>query len=77
MADEKRQVHVKLAVVMCTAQTSWDDAALIFQDQTGDLAPRKVTLRIERPSDISYIRERLQDIENAWRRELDTLRAGT
>lgn len=74
MADEKRQVHVKLGVFYCVAQTSWNSSALIFEDRTGDVAPRKVTLLIERPSDIAYIRERLDNIEAAWRKELDNIK---
>lgn len=74
MADltaEKRTVHVTLGVFHCVAMTSWTGAALVFTDQSGDKAPRKVTLRIERPSDLSYIRERLQNIEDAWRKEIE------
>ncbi len=74
MTDEKRKVHVKLGIFHCVAQTSWSSAALIFEDRTGDVAPRKVTLQIERPSDIAYIRERLDNIEDAWRKELDCIK---
>lgn len=74
MTDEKRLVHVTLCVVECSAHTSWRDAALIFTDRSGDKAPRKVTLQIEHPADIAYIRERLNDIETSWRRSLDSLK---
>lgn len=72
--QEKRVRHLSLRVFYCKAQTSWNESALVFEDNTGDGAQKKVTLVIERPSDIAYIRERLQDVENAWRKELDTLK---
>ena len=74
LPDEKRLVHVKLCVVECSALTGWSTAALVFTDQSGDKAPRKVTLQIEHPNDIAYIRERLNDIETSWRRSLDSLK---
>lgn len=71
LPKEKRLVHTTIGIFHCVAQTSWDRAALVLTDQSGDKAPRKVTIMIERPSDISYIRERLQNIEDAWRKELE------
>lgn len=73
--DEKRTVKVKVGVYFIEAETGWNRSALIIKDHSGDLAPREVTLRIDQPSDISYIRERLQDIENGWRKELDALKS--
>lgn len=74
MSDEKRLVHTTVGVFYCTATTSWSNAALVFEDNTGDKAPRKVTIKIDRPSDISYIRERLQNIEDGWKKELESLK---
>jgi uncharacterized membrane protein len=74
---EKRVVKVTLGVFYATVSTGWNQSALILEDNSGDVAPRKVTLRIERPSDIEYIRERLQQIEDAWRKELDSLKVTT
>lgn len=72
LSAEKRLRHVSIRVFHCVAQTGWSSSALIFTDQSGDIAPRKVTLKIDSPSDISYIRERLQNIEDAWRKEIET-----
>jgi hypothetical protein len=72
--NDKRTVHVKLRVFNITAHTSWSSSALIMSDASGEAAPRKVTLVIERPSDIEYIRERLDQIEMSWRKELDRIR---
>jgi len=72
--NEKRPVSVKLGVFHITADCSWSRSALVISDSSGDVAPRKVTLVIERPSDIDYIRERLNMIETAWRKELDAIR---
>lgn len=77
MTAEKRVVKVTMGVFYATTTTSWNDAALILEDNSGDVAPRKVTLRIGRPADIEYIREKLKEIEDAWRRELDSLRVAT
>lgn len=74
MSKEKRPVKVTLGVFCATVSTGWNNSALILQDNSGDVAPRKVTLKIERPGDIEYIRERLKIIEDAWRKELDTVR---
>jgi hypothetical protein len=74
MNKEKRPVKVTLGVFYATVSTGWNRSALILEDNSGDVAPRKVTLKIERPSDIEYIRERLKMIEDAWRKELDSLR---
>ena len=74
---DKRVVKVTMSVFFITASSSWNDAALILEDNSGDVAPRKVTLRISRPSDIEYIREKLKQIEDGWRKELDSLRVTT
>lgn len=74
MSDEKRTRHLTLGVFFVKAETSWNEAALIFEDRTGVTAPRKVTVLIDRPSDIAYIRERLDNIEAAWRKELDAIK---
>lgn len=71
---EKRVVKLTMGVHYASVSTGWNRSALILEDNSGDVAPRKVTLRIERPSDIEYIRERLQQIEDAWRKELDSLK---
>ena len=73
--NDKRPVKMTLGVFYITVSTGWANSALIIEDNTGDVAPRKVRLVIDRPSDIAYIRERLDMIEAAWRKELDTLRA--
>jgi hypothetical protein len=72
--DEKRVVKVKVGVYFIEAHTGWNRSFLKIIDQSGDLARREVTLKIDQPSDIAYIRERLTDIENAWRKELDALK---
>ena len=74
MNTEKRARHLTVKVFYCASQVDWVDAALIFQDSSGGGAPRKVTIKIERPADIAYIRERLQDIEDGWRKSLDALK---
>lgn len=74
---EKRVVKVTMGVFYATVSTGWNNSALILEDNSGDVAPRRVTLRIDRPSDIEYIRERLKQIEDAWRKELDSLRVTT
>lgn len=76
-STEKRLRTLTLCVVSVNAQTSWRDAALIFEDQSGDMAPRKVILKIEHPGDIAYIRENLDNIEAAWRKALDSIKAAT
>jgi len=73
--SEKRKVHTTVGVYFCVAQTGWAKSALIFEDNTGGVAPRKVTITIDRPSDVAYIRERLQNIEDAWKKELEALHA--
>lgn len=72
LSNEKRVRKLTLSVHYCETRTSWNNSALVFIDSSGDQASRKVVLNIERPSDISYIRERLQNIEDAWARELAT-----
>jgi hypothetical protein len=72
--DEKRTVKVKVRAYFIEAKTGWNRSALIIKDQSGDAAPREVTLRIETPSDIEYIRQRLDEIEVGWRKELDAIR---
>lgn len=72
--NDKRKVHVILGVHFASVRTYWANSAIIFEDQSGDLAPRKVTLKIERPGDLVYIRDQLDAIERAWRKELDAIR---
>lgn len=72
--DEKRTVKVKVGVYFIEAKTGWNRSALIIRDQSGDVAPREVTLRIDQPSDIEYIRAKLDEIEVGWRKELDAIR---
>jgi hypothetical protein len=67
---DKRQVKVTLGVFYITARTGWNSAALLISDSSGDKAPRLVTLEVSGPSDLSYIRERLDNIEDGWRKEL-------
>ena len=71
--NEKRKVKVTVGVYYIEARTSWAKAALIIKDQTGDTAPREVVLEIDRPGDIAYIRERLNHIETAWHKELESI----
>lgn len=71
---EKREVRVTLGVSWADVSTGWNRSSITFVDQSGDQARRRVTLKIERPMDIEYIRERLTMIEAAWRKELDTLK---
>jgi hypothetical protein len=72
--NEKRPVKVKIGVYFCEVTTTWNNSTLKFIDQTGDQAKRIVTIEIERPGDISYIREQLAKIESSWRVELDSLK---
>ena len=71
---DKRVVKVTMKVFIATVSTGWNQSALILEDNSGDVAPRRVTLKIERPLDIEYIREGLKQIEDAWRKELDSLK---
>lgn len=68
--DEKRTVKVTVGVYFIEAKTGWSNAHLKIIDQSGDRAPREVTLLIESPIDVAYIRERLDDIEKGWHKEL-------
>lgn len=77
MTAEKRVRVVHMGVFYATVSTSWKSSELILEDNSGDLAPRKVHLRIERPSDIAYLRERLDQIEAAWHKELASLKVTT
>lgn len=72
--NEKRKVKVTVGAHHITARTSWGNPALIIHDQTGDKAPREVVIEIDRPADLTYIRERLQDIEDAWHKELNAIK---
>lgn len=74
MMNDKRPVKVKLGVHMATVSTGWSTSAITFSDQSGDVAPRIVTLVIDRPDDIAYIRERLDQIEAGWRKQLDAIK---
>jgi hypothetical protein len=74
VTKEKRKVKVTVGIYYIEARYSWSAPALIIKDQTGDTAPREVVIEFDRPGDISYFRERLQDIENGWRKELDSLK---
>jgi hypothetical protein len=71
--NEKRPVKVKVGVHFCEVITAWNNSTLKFIDQAGDQAPRIVTIEIEYPSDIQYIREQLNKIESAWHKELDAI----
>lgn len=75
MSAEKRTVKVNIRVFYATVRTGWSTSALILEDNSGDIAPRKVTLQIESPSDIAYLRERLNQIEEAWQKQLNANRA--
>jgi hypothetical protein len=69
--EKKRTVKVRIGVFYATVSTGWNSAKLILSDSSGDVAPRQVTIDIERPSDLSYIRGWLDQIEEAWQKELD------
>lgn len=72
--DEKRTVKVSLGVHWIEAKTGWNRSALLIVDDSGDKARREITLAIATPNELSYIRERLKDIEDAWRKELDAIK---
>lgn len=72
--NEKRRVRVKLGVYHIIASTGWANSELIIEDNTGDVAPRTVHLVIDRPSDLQYIRARLDQIEEAWHKQLAAIK---
>jgi hypothetical protein len=51
---------------------SWAASALIFEDTRDDQAKR-VVIEIDSPYDVAYIRERLNEIEAEWKRQLAEL----
>lgn len=73
--DEKRTVKTKVGVYYIEAHTGWNSSFLKIIDHRVDLARREVTLLISKPSDIDYIRDKLNDIETAWHKELDSIQA--
>lgn len=65
--------HMRLQVKVIEVQTGWKSSALLMTDASLGKPTKKVTLEIESPSDIAYIRERLSEIEESWRRQLRAL----
>lgn len=74
---DKRVRTMQVEVFYATVSTGWNTSALILEDNSGDTAPRKVTIHIRQPSDIAYLRERLDQIETAWQKALGQLKAPT
>ena len=46
---------------------SWDKAAIIFKTYGEGKVVREAVIRIPHPAVLRYIRERLDEIENAWK----------
>lgn len=66
-----RTMKLKIENIECS--TGWASSALTFIDYRGENEmPRKVILAIEDPSDVRYIRRRLDEIEAYWRKTLET-----
>jgi hypothetical protein len=58
-----------LGVFVVDARKSWGKAALVFVDSRNDIR-RKAVIEITGPSDLNYLRERLDEIENDWKKRL-------
>lgn len=56
-----------------TVTTSWMNAAIRVQEfKSGIIGPAKeCVIKIREPSDLSYLRDRLDEIEAHWRKELE------
>lgn len=60
-----------VGVFWCETVKSWSNAALVFKDQRSvDGNWKKVVIEIDGPSDISYIRDQLDEIEKDWKKRL-------
>lgn len=64
-----RRLRVGLAMV--TTKTSWADSQLVVLDYSRNC---EVRLDISGPNDLSYIREKLTEIESYWRAQLESMR---
>lgn len=69
MAKRKQILRVEISNI--TTNSSWRNASLSVQDYRRNSA---VVIELCGPSDVAYLREQLQKIEDGWRRELEILK---
>lgn len=72
-AKQPKQRTMTVGVYHCEVYKSWGALTIAFVDNRGEQR-RKVVIEIERPCDIAYIRERLDEIEQFWRSELESIK---
>lgn len=72
MRDKEQKVTVDIALV--EAKPDWTRSTLTFSSWRNDIK-RVAVIEIREPSDVRYIRERLDEIEAHWQKTLDTYSA--
>ena len=65
-----------MPVYIIHAKTSWAESRLVFEDSSG-ADTKEVHIMIDRPGDVAYIREKLNEIEASWRRQLDGIKVSS
>ena len=70
----KRRRTMTIKCNFVKARKSWANSALIIEDCPVGRSQQRVTVLITRPGDIAYLRERLQEIEDGWRAQLEGIK---
>ncbi len=64
-----------MGVYMARVNKGWGNAQLVLDDNGNDQCKRLV-LNIRSPSDLSYLRDQLNEIERDWKKSLADLAGG-
>jgi hypothetical protein len=70
--SKKRTLTVQLDDMK--VNTGWSDSEIRFQEyRSGCIGPQKeCVVKLRSPSDVSYIRDRLDEVEAYWRKQIET-----
>lgn len=72
---KQRTRSMRLAVHEAKKEGTWGDTKLVLIDYGNRDSTKRVTIDIYGPTDIRYLREKLDQIEAYWRQCLDNLKS--
>lgn len=71
---KEKEQKVTLDIAMVEVNPSWNLSTLTFTSWRNDIK-RVAVVQFREPSDVRYVRERLDEIEAHWQKTLDTYSA--
>lgn len=65
---------MRMSVHDIKVQERWSSSTLTLTQYVDQSTVKRVTIEIERPDDIAYLRHQLDKIEASWRASLDAIK---